>query len=490
MLFLYNQLHYFKKELFKRGCMNINSYSKLKNTVLLFLASMVSGVIANAQTYCTPTYTNQCSSGYFIQSFATSGGVTNITNNNTGCGSTTTSYSDYTGVSGMIHYGNAGDNVGWTIKNGSNQPNGFAIFVDWNQDGVFNPAQYTPGGSGELMTHPSNTYATSGGANVTNSFPIPMLAKNGVTRMRVRAGSYGVIHVPNMDACTNYDYGETEDYLIEVNNPCVEPESMSFSNIDFRSAEITWTARQNARLYEYVVTKTKGTPNSGTLTANRIVSLNNLQCDSTYYVYVRVACDTSGPPSGWFYSPWLLDSFKTDPCCLPPQVTLEQITSTSVIARWQPIPSAYSYEYAISTINQPPQKGTYTQYTSAFFPGLQSNTHYYVFVRSRCSPTPLSDWHGIDFTTKWYLTVDGVENEAIQLSAYPNPTQSNITINVGGDIKSNANVVMTDITGKVVYTTPVTSEKVFIDMSNMPVGIYVVKYTDDLNNGVIRIMKQ
>ena len=73
------------------------------------------------------------------------------------------------------------------------------VWIDWNQDGDFND-------SGEQVFAGKSSSAMSG------SVTVPSSAADGVTRMRVSMRYSNYLSTP----CTNVDYGEVEDYNIDV----------------------------------------------------------------------------------------------------------------------------------------------------------------------------------------------------------------------------------------------------------------------------------
>src|SRR5690625_1895003 len=80
---------------------------------------------------------------------------------------------------------------------------GFRIWVDWNQNGTFDPS--------EEVAWNSNGYSSSH----TGSFAIPMSALLGETRMRVV--SHWLSTTGDVDPCaTGFTYGEFEDYKFTV----------------------------------------------------------------------------------------------------------------------------------------------------------------------------------------------------------------------------------------------------------------------------------
>jgi len=79
--------------------------------------------------------------------------------------------------------------------------NGFAAWIDYNQDGVFVAS--------EKLGEVTGLLAAATG-NVT--FTVPVTATEGVTRMRVRE-SWNTVGI---DPCIEYGYGEAEDYNVNI----------------------------------------------------------------------------------------------------------------------------------------------------------------------------------------------------------------------------------------------------------------------------------
>lgn len=91
-------------------------------------------------------------------------------------------------------------------------------------------------------------------------------------------------------------------------------------------------------------------------------------------------------------------------------------------------------------------------------------------------------------------TVEEAE-EVSQLSAYPNPSSGEFTINFSTSSKTTANIIVRDVTGKVVYTneTEVAAgrhqEKVSLDALSNGVYLYEVKTANDNAHGKVVLTK-
>lgn len=79
--------------------------------------------------------------------------------------------------------------------------NGFAVWIDYNHDGVF-----------ALSEKLGEVTGLVAGATGSINFTVPVTATAGVTRMRVRE----VWNEVGIDPCLNYGYGETEDYNVNI----------------------------------------------------------------------------------------------------------------------------------------------------------------------------------------------------------------------------------------------------------------------------------
>ena len=161
---------------------------------LLFLVFSAASSIAVAQ-YCTPTFSSGCTVGDQIVNFSTSGGTTNITNNNSGCSTGSYSY-----ISGQAVTQIQGLDVTLSMQGGPTWSQGFKVWIDWNNNQSFADA-------GELIY----TSPGSGVTPYTTTVTVPFSATAGTKRMRVVCSFAGV--PTTMDGCpVNQTYGECEDY--------------------------------------------------------------------------------------------------------------------------------------------------------------------------------------------------------------------------------------------------------------------------------------
>ena len=116
-------------------------------------------------------------------------------------------HEDFTAVSTLLEEGQSYPIILEGNTNGNNT-NRFVVFVDWNQNGVLDDA-------GEVyeMTVLLNNSTGVDGKQVTGTISIPMGAKIGTTRMRVKKIS-GTTNFLN--PCLGANLGQAEDYTLEV----------------------------------------------------------------------------------------------------------------------------------------------------------------------------------------------------------------------------------------------------------------------------------
>lgn len=157
------------------------------------------------QCYCTNAINFNCADGDVIQNVTFAG-----INNDSQCGETTTGYSNYTtsvGAAGVM----TGTNNTFSVKVG---PSGdgwefesVGVWIDYNQNGVFDSEEYTYIGTGldEVLTQ---------------DITIPAGALLGNTRMRVVVAASTAEAFTDEYRCgpllANNNYGEMEDYTVNI----------------------------------------------------------------------------------------------------------------------------------------------------------------------------------------------------------------------------------------------------------------------------------
>lgn len=142
---------------------------------------------------CVPAYSTGSSAGDFI-SLVQLEGISNASG-----ASPLPSYTDYSNLTANLIKGTS---YTLTLAGGTQSTaSTVAVWIDYNQDNLFDPSEKL--GNAALPTSPGTAFIT---------FSIPQEAYNGFSRMRVRA----VRDVSEIDPCSLYSYGETEDYRVLI----------------------------------------------------------------------------------------------------------------------------------------------------------------------------------------------------------------------------------------------------------------------------------
>lgn len=190
--------------------------------VLVMLTSLFTSaqVGVGPAPYCMPLYSqipcNQPnpsntagnSINDFIHSYNTAGATTNIVNNGSGCNAQNLAGIKNYRLWGCQYYMvcSPGQVITSNFQSGNVYSQGCTVFVDWNNDGVYN-----------LITERMTSTAGVPPAAVMTAMPawtVPVVAA-GQYRMRVRCAYF--TNGPTIDPCNLYGYGETEEYYVYVN---------------------------------------------------------------------------------------------------------------------------------------------------------------------------------------------------------------------------------------------------------------------------------
>jgi len=235
--------------------------------------------------HCIPAI-NYIYNDYRIVSVETTNGFTNITSStteNTGY----TNFYDTTNVSqepgGSFNYSISVES--YTTMN---------MWIDWNNDLDFSD-------EGEMVaTGVNNNF---GIGNITGSIAIPGTAAQGSYRIRIRTRSAWITTNP----CNTYDNGSAQDFRLDITAPptCYTPINVAGVGIASGTANLSWSAQSLGTTpvgYEYFVSASTTSPESGTPTTQTSVTGYTPITDNTwYYLHVRANCG-NGDYSQWVIS--------------------------------------------------------------------------------------------------------------------------------------------------------------------------------------------
>jgi len=294
------------------------------------------------------------------------------------------------------------------------------------------------------------------------------------------------LHVRNL--CSPTNPSSWTDYKFTTLPPCSEPTGFHTSNLQPTATNINWAPLASALSWDYVVDQSRVAPSSSTGTinvTNPAAYVPGLAENTKYYVHIRSNC--TGEQSGWS-----LDSFTTPVVCRAPEIKIDHINIDEAVAYWASVPTAYEYEYAISTSSTPPVQGTKYKFTGIHTSALADGKTYYIHVRSHCTSQDVdseSPWGTATFQTI-PAGVANVNNGNSLIEIYPNPVTDVLTISLGNTPGENATATITDISGKTIQVISLKKLKTDVNIATLPAGNYMLKYTDGENKQVLRINKK
>jgi len=432
------------------------------------------GPFAFRTGYCIPSFSDTADPPYeHINSFQTSGGTTNIVNLNTG--KTTGGYANYTAT--HQHSTTQGTNVSYTITAGDDNVY-FAIWVDLNQDGIFDNAS-------------ERLYVTTGGIReASSSGTIPTTGLNGTYRIRVM-GAFDESDID--DPCTSNFYGEVEDYTLVVTNAtsCSPVTALNTSNVTQNSVDVVWTAGGSEALWNVEYGAEGFLQGSGT-TINGVTNpytITGLTAGTSYDVYVQADCGSGNE------STWVMTSFTTDAAfTCPSPLNAGTVTTTpnsgsagtifDVTATGYDTGNDITYTWEKSednganwTIVGTANATTYTDLIGETAPASG-------IVEYRLTVSCGGNTESASATFE--VTVSRSNFDVFGFSYYPNPVNDMLHFSSNATIE---NVVITNMLGQQVSVL-LSSDNKNLDMSNLPTGNYLVKITIEGVAKTIKVVKQ
>ncbi len=229
--------------------------------------------------YCVPQFNFQTSSTY-VDDFYTANALQNINNRSTGYSSNGYNNSKHIVLE---HFAGGDFDFFANIVGGTA---GFTVWIDWNQDLMFDDTTE--------KVYTSNSYSNGPFSSTIN---IPSGVAQGTYVMR--------IVVDNTSSPSDPCYGsrgEYEDYTIEIvpRPTCLTPTSLQGTDIATDSMTISWQAAHTGSNFEYVLIPCGAAFSSGTIVGTQSDSLRigGVLADSCYQLYVRQICSSSDT-SAW-----------------------------------------------------------------------------------------------------------------------------------------------------------------------------------------------
>ncbi len=476
-----------------------------------------------AECFCFPTYTNGKTDGDLISNVV----ITNTTlSNNTGTVPENPSYTYFSGLPNLTATLQIGYVYDLNVTVGTYQQQNVAAWIDYNDDTVFSPEERVGYSLAEI------------GSNETGVFPINIdcFAPAGLHRMRIR--DVWNTDATTIDPCSNYGYGETEDYDVTIVAPtgCQAPFALTTGGMNSTSAELLWTSGCNQSTWDVHLTTSggglpAGTPsNSGVVNPLLVTGLTPL---TGYEFYVRAVCPDSSASdwAGPFSFTTLPVAVGNDDCETAVALTIgttfdenkvigTNVGATKTIGAPNPTCAIFGFggDVWYSVVAPPDGNVTLEVRQDPGSPFTDSGLTAFSGTCSNLTTIGCSDDEGIGgfsllnltgltpgetiYARVWEFANDtfgtfqfsaysptlaiNTFNES-DLTVYPNPVKDMLTLSSANNITK---VTIFNLLGQEVAAKIVIGNYTQIDLSHLSAGTYIAKINADYQQKTIKIVKE
>ena len=289
----------------------------------------------------------------------------------------------------------------------------------------------------------------------------------------------------NVNNVVNYSNWTVDSFTTPTT--CASNSSLNVSNVTSNSADIVWNNFPGVLGYEYIMNFSATPPApglSGAAVNFNHLAATNLLTGTTYYFHVRTLCDTVNN------SPWATTSFTTSSVCTAPSTpVLTALTPTTASFAWSYVSGAQQYQYSVTSNSTPVSGNTYTSLNNVKVISLTPGTPYYFHVRAYCSPSDLSAWETTSFSTA-QVSVESISSgKGYDVVVYPNPVKDMLNVEISGTMNGKGILMLYDLSGKLLQTVEMTSEKAILDLNPLAPGMYLLKYRDSESGGIMKVQK-
>jgi hypothetical protein len=270
---------------------------------------------------------------------------------------------------------------------------------------------------------------------------------------------------------------------------CGAPASASASNIGSTTATLNWATTSAPNYYIYIQ------PNGGNWylqTSNYTgtsYNITGLAAGQTYTVDVYANCPGKAIAKRFTFT----TSSNPSGCGSPTNTRIITQSNGLVQLGWNAVSGATNYSVQLKASTSANWQVFSIANNNVSFSGLQLGVIYQWRVSSNCKTGTSSYTNGPDISG--YATSAAefsvMEDEGGDLKVYPNPSNTNFTLQMQNSTSEFADVLVTNTAGKVVYKASKIDAKVpFVFGDQLSTGIYIVKFIAAEKTTVTKVIKQ
>lgn len=268
---------------------------------------------------------------------------------------------------------------------------------------------------------------------------------------------------------------------------CAAPGGLNTTNVSANAATLRWSAVTGATSYT-VQFKNSSSQFWSTAGSTTFLSYatSGLAASTAYDWRVKANCSTY---SGTATFTTVSGGGGGTSCDAPTNLTNVSIGSTWSVISWSAVPGASSYTLQIKLIHET----TYTTLGTVgsrqvALSGMQPNTAYMWRVKADCSFYSTS----MLLTTTSNISDPGTSGlpQIATLDLFPNPATDFVQLRFNGPMLPDAEIWVTDATGRLMLREPMLLDQQQVDVSALPGGVYfLVLRQGGQRFGVQRVVK-
>ncbi|NVK29099.1 MAG: T9SS type A sorting domain-containing protein [Flavobacteriia bacterium] len=283
-----------------------------------------------------------------------------------------------------------------------------------------------------------------------------------------------------IEAYSNFTTPGSYVLTITETNPCPAPSNLTTTAVNCTSLDLIWNNGGSSYAYELEYGTSGFNPGTGTMVVSNDTTetVSGLTTGTSYDFYVRGFCTSD--TSAWA-GPFTISTSNVNTASAIGTYAITNVTLTDAIVDFDGTAStadSISWDYddgsAIEWGTAP--QHTYTQ-----------NGTYNVVI------TAYTDCGSDDDTIQVVIsTISLTEAGAANFSVYPNPSYGDVTVSFEGAAGSEATINLMNLQGQILETIQVDLQSgtrdIQMDLSNLPKGVYMIRYNEENAVAIRRVV--